>query len=81
MKCNGSSVTVVPYEKILNEGWEKRSTTDETRLSELVKMYEEIGFEVIAVPFDTDEEPGCSECMKISQKLYTTIYTRKKNNT
>jgi len=63
--------------KIINEGWEKRSTTDESRLSELVKMYEEIGFEVLLSPFDPDEEPGCSECMKISPQQYRTIYTRK----
>jgi hypothetical protein len=65
-------------DKILNEGWEKRSTIDEPRLSELVKTYEELGFEVLLVPFDPDEEPGCSECMKISPQQYQTIYTRKK---
>ena len=63
----------------MNEDWEKRSTNDEPRLSELVKMYEEIGFEVLLEPFKPDEEPGCSECMKISPQLYQTIYTRKKH--
>jgi hypothetical protein len=62
----------------MNEDWEKRSTNDEPRLSELVKMYEEIGFEVLLEPFEPDKEPGCSECMKISPQLYQTIYTRKK---
>jgi len=65
-------------DKILNEGWEKRSTIDEPRLSELVKLYEELGFEVLLAPFDPDEEPGCSECMKTSPQRYRTIYTRKK---
>jgi len=75
MKCNGYFVTA-PKEKILNEGWEKRSTTDEPRLSELVKTYEELGFEVLLAPFDPDEEPGCSVCMKTSPQQYRTIYTR-----
>ena len=66
-------------EELSNEGWKKRSTNDEPRLSELVKMYEEIGFEVLSVPFDPDEEPGCFECMKISPQRYQTIYTRKKH--
>jgi len=64
-------------ENLFNEGWEKRSTTDEPRLSELVKTYEELGFEVLLVPFDPDVEPGCSECMRISPQQYRTIYTRK----
>ncbi|OQW97613.1 MAG: hypothetical protein BWK74_06070 [Desulfobacteraceae bacterium A6] len=64
-------------QNIFNEGWEKRSTTDEPRLSELIKMYEEIGFEVLLMPFAPDEEPGCSECMKTSPQRYRTIYTRK----
>jgi len=68
---------MAPKGKRLNEGWEKRSTTDEPRLSELVKTYEELGFEVLLVPFDADEEPGCSECMKTSPQHYLTIYTRK----
>ena len=68
---------MAPKGKILNEGWEKRSTTDEPRLSELVKTYEELGFEVLLVPFDAGKEPGCSECMKTSPQQYRTIYTRK----
>ena len=64
-------------EELLNEGWEKRSTIDEPRLSELAKMYEEIGFEVLLEPFEPDKEPDCSECMKISPQRYRTIYTRK----
>jgi len=62
----------------MKEGWEKRATIDEPRLSELVKMYEELGFEVIIEPFIPDEEPGCSECMKTSPQRYRTIYTRKR---
>jgi glutathione peroxidase-family protein len=64
-------------DKILNEGWEKRSTIDEPRLSELVKTYEELGFEVLLAPFDPYNEPGCTECMKTSPQHYRIIYTRK----
>jgi len=69
---------LAPKDKISIEGWEKRSTTNEPRLSELVKTYEEFGFEVLLMPFDAEEELGCSECMKISPQHYRTIYTRKK---
>jgi hypothetical protein len=69
---------LINRDEILNEGWEKRAATDEPRLSELVKLYEELGFEVLLAPFDPDEEPGCSECMRTSSHNYRTIYTRKK---
>lgn len=58
------------------DGWVKRTTYDEPRLSEIVDMYEEMGFEVLVEPFDPADEPGCSECMKIDAARYKTIYTR-----
>ncbi|MGB5156608.1 hypothetical protein [Desulfobacterium sp. N47] len=64
-------------EQLILEGWEKRATYDDPRLSEMVEMYKEIGFEVILESFSPDEEPGCSECMKDSPQKYKTIYTRK----
>ena len=66
-------------EELSNKGWERQTTYDEPRLSEMVAMYEEIGFEVHLEPFNPDEEPGCTECMKISPEQYQTVYTRKKS--
>ena len=66
-------------EELARQGWEKQSTNDEPRLSELVETYKEIGFEVLLEPFHPDEEPGCTECMKISPDNYKTIYIRKKS--
>ncbi len=68
-------------EELKAEGWEKRTTYDEPRLSEIVEMYEEMDFEVRLEPLRPDEEPGCSECMKISPDRYKTIYTRRKEDT
>ena len=62
---------------LAGEGWERRATYDEPRLSELVEMYEELGYEVYLKPFDPDEERECTECMKVSPEKYETIYTRK----
>ena len=66
-------------EELVRDGWEKQTTYDEPRLSEMVAMYEEINFEVRLEPFNPDEEPGCSECMKNSPEMHKTIYTRKKS--
>ncbi len=65
-------------EELAREGWEKQASYDEPRLSELVGMYEEIGFEVKLEPFSPDEESGCKECMKADSHRYQTIYTKKR---
>ena len=63
--------------KLAAEGWEKRSTNDEPRLSELIDMYRELGYEVYLRSFVAEEEPGCSECMALAPEKYKTVYTRK----
>jgi hypothetical protein len=63
-------------EELLRQGWKKRSTCDEPRLSELAAMYREIGLEVRIEAFDPLSEPGCSDCMQADAGRYRTIYTR-----
>ena len=62
--------------ELLGQGWKKRSTQDEPRLSELVAMYREIGFEVRTEPFEPGSEPECSTCIPPDAGRYWTIYTR-----
>ena len=63
-------------EQLLAEGWKKQSTLDEPRLSEAVQTYREIGFEVILVPFDPEQESSCTVCMQNTPEKYQTIFTR-----
>ncbi len=61
-----------------NSNWEKRNIIDEPRLSELVELYESLGFEVKVTDFKPEEFPEeCSECMVTSPQKYKVIYTRK----
>jgi len=62
-------------EELQKQGWEKRFTTDEPRLSEAVEQYAEIGFEVHLEPFDMSSE-DCTSCLVASSDRYKTIYTR-----
>ena len=63
-------------------GWERRTTTDEPRLSELVELYEELGFEVMLRPISRDElGQECQECYLAEPERFRTIYTRKGNDT
>ena len=65
-------------EDLEKQGWVKQTTYDEPRLSEMVEMYEKIGFEVHIESFEPDDEPGCSQCMISQPERYKTIYTRGK---
>jgi len=60
--------------------WTRRTTTDEPRLSELVELYEELGFEVQLRPVSRQElGDDCTECYLASPERYRTIYTRPKS--
>ena len=62
--------------ELTGKGWQKQSTYDEPRLSELAEAYREIGYAVHLEPFHPEEEPGCTECMKVQADRYKTIYIR-----
>ena len=66
-------------EELKEEGWEKRFTMDEPRLSEMAEQYRELGFEVLLETVDTSSEE-CTTCLKnpAFSQLYKTIYTRRR---
>jgi hypothetical protein len=66
-------------DELARQGWKRVLTCDEPRLSEMVEMYREIGFEVHLEPFHPEEEPGCAECLQADPGRYKTIYTRKES--
>ncbi len=70
---------ITPEERLISEGWKKRATYDDPRLTEMVDMYREIGFEVHLEPFNAEYEKDCTSCMDSMSNLYKTIYTREKS--
>jgi hypothetical protein len=64
--------------ELRKEGWTKRFTMDEPRLSEAINQYEEIGFEVLLEPVDTSSEE-CTSCITAFRDRYKTIYTRRRS--
>ena len=70
---------MTPEEKLINEGWGKKATYDNPRLTEMAAMYEEIGLEVHLEPFNAENEDGCTGCMQQFPDQFKTIYTRKKS--
>ena len=71
-------------ERLSGSGWERKTITDEPRLTELVELYESIGFEVHLEPLSSDllklmgEE--CKSCYIDNWERYKVIYTRKSKN-
>lgn len=64
-------------EELQKEGWEKRFTMDEPRLSEMAQQYRELGFEVLLEPIDPSSEE-CTVCITANLDRYRTLYTRRK---
>jgi len=63
--------------ELASDGWKWQGSFDEPKLSEVCRLYAEIGFDVRLEPFDPDVRGACSECMKASPGRFTTVYTRK----
>ena len=70
---------MTPEEKLISQGWEKKATYDEPRLTEMVEKYEEIGFKVHLETFNAENEDGCTGCMQQYPDQFKTIYTRPKS--
>jgi len=70
-------------EELEREGWERRSCEKEPRLSELIELYKELGFEVLLLPARPEDLSGageqCEPCLnEAALACYQTIYTRRK---
>ncbi len=67
---------------LVAEGWERRLVTDGRRATEVIDLYEELGYEVRAEPVREEElENECEDCQLIVLMQFKTIYTRKRDTT
>ena len=56
-------------------GWTRRSVLDELRLSEVVDLYEELGFEVMLRPVSKEElGEECTDCLLAEPERYRIVY-------
>ncbi len=67
----------------MEEEWKRRMVASEPRLSEMVEMYEGLGFEVRIDPVGPDDpywdEDGCTVCLEdpSAKDLVKVVYTRR----
>ena len=67
------------HDALLDEGWQRQTTIDEPRLSELVENYRGLGYELLVVHADVSHA-SCNECFKASAAVghgVGTIYIRR----
>jgi hypothetical protein len=62
------------------EGWTKRCSNYGQRLTELITMYQELGFDVCLMPIEVTDLPHvtCQKCFLVQYSQYKTVYTRPK---
>ena len=70
--------TMAAEEELVKDGWKKKATYDDPRLTEMVELYEKIGLEVHLEPIKTANKNGCTDCMQHNADRFKTIYTRMK---
>lgn len=61
------------------EGFTKRGVFEDPRLSEIVEMYKEAGFDVVVVDYENTDPDSCKQCYegKEMKKRYKVVYTKK----
>jgi hypothetical protein len=66
-----------PDPKRLAAGWERRFVTDASRIDEMVQLYEELGYEVVADPIRTEDlDEDCEDCQLLALRQFRMLYTR-----
>jgi len=56
--------------ELLAQGWTKRTTIDEPRLSEIAETYRQLGFDVEVIVHRTDSSGGgCNTCFDEGEKI------------
>jgi len=75
------SVPGGPEAELLKEGWIKRTTIGEPRLSELAENYRALGYEVHVEEFRDQGGADCTTCFDAGREMgqvYGTLYIRKR---
>jgi hypothetical protein len=70
---------MVEPEELEKQGWIKRTTIGEPRLTEIVEEYKALGFEVHLEPVNLEQiDEGCRRCYGSAADKIKTVYVRKR---
>lgn len=64
----------------LADGWERRFVIERPRVAELLRLYEEAGYEAVADPLRAaaSQDEGCAECPVAGALEFCMVYTRRR---
>ena len=66
-------------QELKKQGWLKTTTIDEPRLSEIIKEYKSLGYEVRLEPVKLEDiDQKCRRCYEKQIKRIKTVYVRKR---
>jgi len=61
-------------------GWERRFIADGPRAEEMIQLYEQLGYEVVADPIRPEHIGGeCEDCQVVIRLQFKMIYTRRRS--
>jgi hypothetical protein len=68
------------HAELISQGWERRFSAQDPRLTEMANYYNSIGFETLVVDGVTGDESQCRSCFEVSgfEGKFKTLYTRGK---
>jgi hypothetical protein len=73
-----SAGEVAPDPKRIMAGWEPRFVADRARAEEAIRLYRDLGFEVVADLIEPDDlSPDCGDCGLAMALRFRMIYTRR----
>jgi hypothetical protein len=68
------------HAELISQGWERRFSAQDPRLTEMANYYNSIGFETLVVDGVIGDESQCGSCFDVSgfEGKFKTLYTRGK---
>lgn len=76
-----SEAQLQPDPELAAAGWERRFTADGRRAREMVKLYDQLGYDVHLEPLKAEEfADECDQCTLLALLEFVTIYTRTKGD-
>ncbi|HEC08226.1 MAG TPA: hypothetical protein ENI86_01510 [Acidimicrobiales bacterium] len=71
-------IRVLRADRLTAEGWEQRTVGDSRRISELVDMYSELGFETLTTGLDPGSfGEACTSCAEAACPTYVALFVRR----
>ena len=71
-------IVVLKSRALTDEGWEQRTVSDESRISELEELYSTMGFETTTTGLDPASfSDACTSCAETACSTYRALFTRK----